>query len=157
MWIIPRERAKNGRRHEVPLSRQAMAIIKGLPRLGDSYVITLDGQKPRNHWKKDKDRLDALVQLDDWTIHDIRRTVAQEWRGLVSVSWLSRKSSTTSAVRWPASWAFIKDTSSPTRSVQPSSNGLTTLRGLCHDRLALLELRRPFLGRSRANAGGLVL
>ena len=76
MWIIPRERAKNGRRHEVPLSRQAMAIIKGLPRLGDSYVITLDGQKPRNNWKKDKDRLDALVQLDDWTIHDIRRTVA---------------------------------------------------------------------------------
>ena len=76
-WIIPKERAKNGRRHEVPLSKQAIAIINALPRIGDRYAITLNGQKPLNNWKKDKDRLDGLAPpLDKWTLHDLRRTVA---------------------------------------------------------------------------------
>jgi integrase len=75
-WIIPKERAKNGRRHEVPLPKQAMAIIDGLPRIGDSYAITLNGQKPLNNWKKDKDRLGKLAGFYDWTLHDLRRTVA---------------------------------------------------------------------------------
>ena len=76
-WIIPRERTKNGRRHEVPLSKQAVAIINELPRIGDSYAFTLNGEKPLNNWKKDKDRLDGLAAPpDDWTLHDLRRTAA---------------------------------------------------------------------------------
>lgn len=75
-WIIPRERAKNGRRHEVPLSRQAMAIINGLPRIGDRYAVTLNGDTPFNGWGKSKARLDVAAGIDGWTLHDLRRTVA---------------------------------------------------------------------------------
>jgi integrase len=76
-WVIPKERAKNARRHEVPLSKQAIAVINELPRVGDRYAITLNGEKPLNNWKKDKDRLDELAApRDDWTLHDLRRTAA---------------------------------------------------------------------------------
>jgi integrase len=47
-----------------------------LPRIGDSYAITLNGEKPLNNWQKDKDRLDELAGFHDWTLHDLRRTVA---------------------------------------------------------------------------------
>ena len=65
------------RRHEVPLSKQAIAVINELPRVGDRYAITLNGEKLLNNWKKDKDRLDELAApRDDWTLHDLRRTAA---------------------------------------------------------------------------------
>jgi integrase len=74
-WTLPRERVKNDRRHEVPLSRQAVAIIKQAPRIGDRYVFTLNGTAPYNGFKA-KERLDALANIAPWTVHDLRRTAA---------------------------------------------------------------------------------
>ena len=80
LWVLPRERVKNDRRHEVPLSRQAVAILRALPRIGDkcsgsaySYVFTLNGTAPYNGFKA-KDRFD--VGIAPWTVHDLRRTCA---------------------------------------------------------------------------------
>jgi integrase len=78
LWTLPRERTKNDRRHEVPLSPQAIAVLKGLPRISDQFVFSLNGTKPVNGFGKNSDRLKALVPSDvpAWVIHDLRRTVA---------------------------------------------------------------------------------
>jgi integrase len=73
VWSLPRERVKNDRRHEVPLSRQAMAIIERSPRIGDKYVFTLDGAIPYSGFRT-TERLDAGIA--PWTVHDLRRTAA---------------------------------------------------------------------------------
>jgi integrase len=74
-WSLPRERVKNDRRHEVPLSRQAVAILKRVPRIGDNCVFTLNGTKPYNGFKS-KERFDEAVGIALWTVHDLRRTAA---------------------------------------------------------------------------------
>jgi len=77
LWSLPRERVKNDRRHEVPLSPQAIAILKGLPRISDRYVFSLNGTSPINGFGKNKDRLEDLIpDMPEWVIHDLRRTVA---------------------------------------------------------------------------------
>jgi integrase len=75
LWTLPRERVKNDRRHEIPLSRQAVAIIKELPRISDRYVFSLNGKTPFNGFKT-KERFDAVVNIAPWTIRDLRRTAA---------------------------------------------------------------------------------
>jgi integrase len=76
LWTLPRERVKNDRRHEVPLSRQAVAIIDNLPRISDRFVFSLNADSPLNGFGKNKDRLDASSGVSDWVVHDLRRTVA---------------------------------------------------------------------------------
>jgi integrase len=94
LWTIPREKAKNDRTHEVHLSSLAVEILKGLPTIGDRYVLTTSGDRPVSGFSKSKDRLDRhmldllcaeLVEaakdpdrakIDDWILHDLRRTAA---------------------------------------------------------------------------------
>jgi integrase len=73
VWSLPRERVKNDRRHEVPLSKQAMAIIERAPRIGERYVFTLDGAIPYSGFRT-TERLNAGIA--PWTVHDLRRTTA---------------------------------------------------------------------------------
>jgi integrase len=67
---------KNDRAHEVPLSPQAVAVIEGSPRISETYVFSMTGDGPINGFGKPKERLDKLCGFADWTIHDIRRSVA---------------------------------------------------------------------------------
>ena len=46
IWMIPASRMKAGREHRIPLSDEAMALLKDLPRVGD-YVFP--GQRLRDH------------------------------------------------------------------------------------------------------------
>jgi integrase len=73
---LPSERVKNARAHDVPLSSQALAVIEQLPRISERYVFSINGTGPINGFGKPKERLDKLCGFSDWTIHDIRRTVA---------------------------------------------------------------------------------
>jgi integrase len=89
-WVIPGARAKNGEPHVVALSDEAMAILERLPRIKGSkgYVFTTDGEHPVSGFSRMKQRIDKLmaeaakkerraqVTIPDWTLHDIRRTVA---------------------------------------------------------------------------------
>jgi integrase len=74
-WSLPRERVKNDRRHEVPLSTQALQVLQRLPRIGDKYVFTLSGTSPFNGFKA-KERFDEAIGIAHWTMHDLRRTTA---------------------------------------------------------------------------------
>jgi integrase len=72
---LPRERVKNDRAHEVPLSPQAVALIKALPRNSEQYALSLRGGL-MNGFGKLKARLDTACGVPDWTLHDLRRTAA---------------------------------------------------------------------------------
>lgn len=73
LWTIPKERAKNGLAHEVPLNGPALCILEQAPRLG-ALVFSTTGQTPVSGFSKAKARLDARCGVTDWTLHDLRRT-----------------------------------------------------------------------------------
>jgi integrase len=70
MWSLAPERTKNALSHLVPLSRQALELIRAQPRQGD-YVF---GAPTFGGWSRAKRRLDKRSGVTGWTIHDIRRS-----------------------------------------------------------------------------------
>lgn len=96
MWTIPAEKAKNGRRHEVPLSPLALEILADLRADLDAAAevagVAVDGRYagrwlfPSPHWDKGE-AIDAKAvtravsrNREHWgvpafTVHDFRRTV----------------------------------------------------------------------------------
>ena len=82
LWVLPAARTKNKREHEVPLSRQALAIIAEFPELpGCPYLFGRGGRTSFSGWSQSKARLDARITaqqgapLASWIVHDIRRSV----------------------------------------------------------------------------------
>ena len=70
-------RTKNGREHIVPLSAEALAIIKATPQRADRDLLFGSGGGGYSGWSKAKDALDEkLGKVADWTLHDLRRTGA---------------------------------------------------------------------------------
>jgi integrase len=71
------ERTKNGRAHIIPLTPTVLDLLAKAPRLLDCpFVFSLNGKGPVNSWSKDKARLNERCQVKDWTLHDLRRTLA---------------------------------------------------------------------------------
>jgi integrase len=99
LWLLPAARTKNRREHEVPLSRQALAIIHEFPELpGRPYFFGPGGRTPFSGWSRSKKRLDDRIarqraerrlgrpleageepkpedRLKAWTLHDLRRSL----------------------------------------------------------------------------------
>ena len=79
MWTIPKERAKNGIAHDVPLSGPAVAVLTSVRRIAGSrgLVFTTTGETPVSGFSKIKKRLDAsMSDAPPWVLHDLRRTAA---------------------------------------------------------------------------------
>jgi integrase len=78
LWILPKERSKNGQPHDIPLSEPAVAVIEALPRIGDAFVFTTDGTSASSNYSANRRRLDTLLPADmpRWWLHDLRRTTA---------------------------------------------------------------------------------
>ena len=75
--ILGRDRTKAGEVHSIPMSPQALAILKQLPRIGPSdFVFTVTGRNPAVDFSGTKRRLDAITKIPPWRIHDLRRTTA---------------------------------------------------------------------------------
>ena len=74
IWVIPGEHAKNGKPHLVQLSRPVLSILDTVPKTGD-LVFSSDGKTVFQGYSKAKTRLDSLSGVQDWTLHDLRRTV----------------------------------------------------------------------------------
>jgi integrase len=82
LWTLPASRAKNKRRHEVPLSAAALAIIEARPRGKGRFVFsTTHGRTAVVGHDGVKVRLDALSGVTGWRLHDLRRTVASGMAG----------------------------------------------------------------------------
>lgn len=99
MWSLPKERTKNGLRHDVPLSDAALAILRGVPRRPGRDLLFGEGAGSFSAWSQSKRRLDLRIAhlraearlgrplseseepdpkqdpLPDWRVHDLRRTV----------------------------------------------------------------------------------
>ena len=82
-WTLPKERAKNGVEHVVPLSAPALAMIEALPRIEGKagYVFTTSGETAVSGFSRAKNRVDAAMAaegsaLPPWTLHDLRRSFA---------------------------------------------------------------------------------
>jgi integrase len=105
VWIIPREKAKNDRAHEVHLSELAVEIMGEVPKISrlrkhgtrseaSPYLFTTIGERPVSGFSKSKERLDRYmldllrgefaecgkdhddVRIEDWILHDLGRTAA---------------------------------------------------------------------------------
>jgi integrase len=77
LWTLPRERVKNHKPHEVPLSAAAVNLMKSVPRIaGSPFVFTTNGMAPSSSYSKNKRKLDALLpsKMPNWRLHDLRRT-----------------------------------------------------------------------------------
>ena len=89
-WHLPPERTKNGRAHNVPLSRAVSDVLGAVERIKGkpSMVFTTTGETPlsgfykgRNHIAERmaeiaSDEAGAPVEIPHWTFHDLRRTAA---------------------------------------------------------------------------------
>jgi integrase len=80
-WKVPAERAKKGKGHLVPLSSVAREILETTPQVGE-FVFRARGDKPLKGWGKPKARLDRDCLIEDWHLHDLRRTFATQLRSL---------------------------------------------------------------------------
>jgi integrase len=72
---LPGSRTKNGRLHVVPLAPLAREILAGVPRIDNCpFVFSTNGRSPVSGWSKVKARLDAVMNIPPWRLHDLRRT-----------------------------------------------------------------------------------
>jgi integrase len=80
VFTLPKERAKNGAEHAVPLSSAAIAILESVPRIASKtgLVFTTNGKSPVDGFGSAKVRLDASLpgSMPSWVLHDLRRTFA---------------------------------------------------------------------------------
>jgi integrase len=75
-FTIPASRSKNGRAHTLPIMPMMREIIENVPqRVTRNQLFGLRSHGYTN-WTLPKPVLDERTGVVDWTIHDIRRTVA---------------------------------------------------------------------------------
>jgi integrase len=79
-WTVPGEFMKGGDDHTVPLAPAVVAIIRDIELDGD-FVFTATGERLngrsrfRQRWRQAADD-QRLAPMPDWTLHDLRRTMA---------------------------------------------------------------------------------
>ena len=78
IWVIPSERTKNRRAHEVPLSPLAVEVLIALVEGTDRAFVFGLGDGPFSGWSRAKARLDRKCGVENWTLHDLRRTFVTE-------------------------------------------------------------------------------
>jgi integrase len=72
-WTLPASRNKTGQELIRPLSRAALQIVEGLPKLGE-WVFTHTGNAALSNLGRFKVELDRASGTSAWTYHDLRRT-----------------------------------------------------------------------------------
>lgn len=80
LWTIPAEKFKATKRekakaHEVPLTGELMSILEKQPKLGP-FVFGPTGKKQLRLGSREKDRLASKAGVQDWRLHDLRRSAA---------------------------------------------------------------------------------
>lgn len=90
MWHLRADRTKNGRAHDVPLSKAAQAVLGDIKRIKSKagYLFTTTGETPVSGFSKAHKIISAKmaelvseeagegVEIPRWTWHDLRRTCA---------------------------------------------------------------------------------
>ena len=79
-WVLSSDDTKSARAHLVPLSPQAVDLLKTTPQFGP-FVWSSDGETHIKCYSQGKKKLDTLltakgIALKPWRLHDLRRTAA---------------------------------------------------------------------------------
>jgi integrase len=75
VWTLPASRSKTKTEITRPLSKAALAVLDGLPRIdGCDFPFTSNGITPINSFSDPKRLLDKRSGVAGWTVHDTRRT-----------------------------------------------------------------------------------
>src|SRR3954469_7715220 len=74
-FTLPGERTKNGQAHVVPLSADAMDILRTIPHRNERDLLFGNASGGFAGWSASKARLDGLLgnAVKPWTLHDLRR------------------------------------------------------------------------------------
>jgi integrase len=76
-WTLPRARAKNKRPLTLPLLPAMREIIDDVPEMvGRDQLFGQRSEKGFGGWDKLKQSIDKASGVTNWTLHDLRRTVA---------------------------------------------------------------------------------
>lgn len=76
-WTIPAGRSKNGRTRAIPLSAQAMTLLRSLePVEPQALVFRSRRGGLLGNWDRETKRLHNLSNTSGWHRHDLRRTIA---------------------------------------------------------------------------------
>ena len=76
-WTLPKARSKNGRAHTLPLMPMALAIIRSVPRMvSRDQLFGTSAAEGFSTWGKSKAALDRRCAVENWRLHDTRRSVA---------------------------------------------------------------------------------
>ena len=68
---------KSDRLHLIPLSRQAIQVIHSIPRVHEELLFPArGGSNPISGFSKWKKKFDQISGVSDWTLQDLRRTLA---------------------------------------------------------------------------------
>ena len=82
LWSVRSEDMKSGRRHVVPLSSQAVAVLRAVPKQQGGYVFGKAGAGVFSGFSKGKQELLEASGTSDWRLHDVRRTANTRLIGL---------------------------------------------------------------------------
>ena len=74
VFTMSAERTKNKRSHSVPLSMQALDILRTTPMRANRDLLFGEGKGSFSGWSRSKQRLDQRSGVGDWTLHDLRRS-----------------------------------------------------------------------------------
>jgi integrase len=76
-WTLSAELTKNGRLHVVPLTPQLERLLRSVPRFTEDHVFPARGSNPAfANFSQGKAKLDTFVRVEEWTLHDLRRSAA---------------------------------------------------------------------------------
>ena len=73
---LPGQRTKNSRPHDVPLSVQSLAVLEEQPGRAGRELVFGEGKGGFSGFSKAKEQLDGTSKVTNWTLHDLRRTMA---------------------------------------------------------------------------------
>jgi integrase len=79
-WLIPPERHKTGRKTNqpivLPLLAEALEILRSIPREAGRDAVFGKRANGFTLWTPGKRKLDERLSLEEWHLHDLRRTAA---------------------------------------------------------------------------------
>ncbi len=75
---FPSSLCKNGRAHNFPVGKLTTSILSPLLENSSDYIFPARGNpdRPFSGWSKSKAAIDKLCGVNDWSLHDLRRTHA---------------------------------------------------------------------------------
>jgi integrase len=98
---LPPARVKNGRAHDVPLSEEALALLRNVPQQNGRDFVFGSAVNGFGGYSVPKRVLDKRIAakgepMPPWVVHDVRRSVATHMASLASSPTSLKQCSTTS-------------------------------------------------------------